>query len=362
MKILAISDYRDTVSGKSEAAFLIGIHQSGAEVEVMTYPDCAFADEFRAAGIRIIEFHPRKKWSRGESDVIRKHLLEGKHDILHLFNSKAICTGLRAAKGLPVKVVLYRGYLGNIHWLNPWDYTKFLHPGVDGIMVIVPANEEYLKKQCVLVKPEIRTIPKGHRMEWYENVQPLPRSELSVPESAFLISTVANTRRMKGTPYLIRAMALLPADAEIHLVLVGHGLDTAKVRRLVKNSPHPERIHFMGYRTDAWSIVKASDAFVLPSIYGEALTKSVVEAMALNIAPIITRIPGNSELVQHEKSGLTVPRKDPQALADAVMRYYHDQTLRESCGREARMRIQTEYHTEQTAKKLLAFYQFLLDK
>lgn len=362
MKILVISDYRDAVSAKSEVAFLIGIHQTGAEVEVMTPPDCTLSDEFRAAGIRVIEFHPQFKWSRGESAVIRKHLLEGKHDIVHLFNSKAICTGLRAAKGLPVKVVLYRGYVGNVHWLNLWNYTKFLHPRVDGIMVIAKAVEEHLLKHCLFVKPEIRTISKGHRLEWYDEVQPLPRAELSVPESAFLLSTVANTRRMKGTPYLIRAMALLPEEAEIHLVLVGNGLESGKVRKLMKHIPHPERIHFTGYRTDGWRIVKTSDAFVLPSIFGEAITKSAIEAMALGVAPIITRIPGNRDLVEHEKSGLTVPRKDPKALADAVMRYYHDQTLRQSCGREARMRIQTEYHTEQTAKKLLAFYQSLLDK
>ncbi|MCC5848358.1 MAG: glycosyltransferase family 4 protein [Verrucomicrobia bacterium] len=356
MKILVISDYRDAISAKSEVAFLIGIHKSGAEVEVMTYPDCLLSDEFRAAGIRVIEFHPRGKWSRDESEEIRKLLQEGKHDLLHLFNSKAICTGLRAADGLPVKVVLYRGYVGNVHCLNVWDYTKFLHPRVDGIMCIAKAVEEHLQKHCVFVKPMIRTISKGHRLEWYDDVRPLPREALSVPESAFLLSTVANTRRMKGMPYLIRAMLLLPEEANIHLVLVGKGLDSGEVRRLLKETPHPERIHFMGYRTDGWRIVKASDAFVLPSIYGEAITKSAIEAMSLGIAPIMTRIPGNRDLVRHEISGLMVPRKDPRALAEAIMRFYRDPELRARCGYEARERIRNEYHTEQTTEDLLKFY------
>lgn len=360
MKILVISDYRDSASAKSETSFLIGVHTLGIEVEVMTYPGCELTKDMRAAGINVIEFHPQSKWSRFESDRIRKTLIDGKHDILHLFNSKAICAGIRAAKRLPVKVVLYRGYVGNMNWWNPGDYTKFLHPRVDGIMCLAKAVEEHIQKQCVFVHPTLRTINKGHNLDWYDSVVPLPRQELGIPDEAFLLATVANTRRMKGTPYLIRAMAQLPPDLPIHLVLVGRGLDTPAVKKLLKNNPNRERIHFTGFRTDAWSIVKSAEAFVLPSLFGEAITKAAIEAMALGIAPILTDIPGNRELAQHEQSGLVVPRKNPEALRAAILRYYNEPDLRDRCGKAARERIHTRFHTDTTANELFQFYNDLV--
>lgn len=56
-------------------------------------------------------------------------------------------------------------------------------------------------------------------------------------------------------------------------------------------------------------MVKASDAFVLSSLYGEATTKAVIEAMSLGICPLITDIPGNKGLVIHEECGLVFLQK-----------------------------------------------------
>lgn len=360
MKILVVSDYRDALSAKSEAAFFTGIRGMGADVTVMTHPGCPFEEEFREAGVRVIDFHPASKWSRSESGRIRRELIEGGYDLLHLFNSKAICTGLRAAKRLPVKVVLYRGYVGNLNWWNPGDYLKFLHPRVDGILCAAPAGEEHIRRQCLFVHPMLRAIPKGHDVAWYDGVIPLPRKELNLPENAFLLVTVANARRMKGIRYLIEAMKRLPPERPVHLALVGSGLDSPSIRKRLINHPVRERVHFCGYRTDAWRILKSADALVLPSIYGEAITKAVIEAMAMRVPVILTDIPGNRGLIVHEKSGRVVPRKDPGALAGAIARYASGKDPLSEYAESAQERIRTRFTPKEAAANLFAFYSDLL--
>ena len=361
MKILVISDYRETVSVRPEAELFIGLKQAGAEVEIMTYPNAEYVEKFKAVGIRIIGFHPEKKLNKKEIKIIRQELINGQHDILHLFNSKAIINGIQAAKGLPVKVVLYRGYTGNIHWYDPTAYFKYLHPRVDKIWCIAESIEKYINRQLFFNKNKPITIHKGHDLNWYKNIEAIDRKKLNnIPADAFWIINVANNRRMKGTEYLLNAMQYLPADLPIHLLLVGKKLDHQKNKAIVNKSPHKNKIHFLGYRTDVLKIVKACDVFVLSSIFGEATTKAVIEAMSLGVAPVITDIPGNKGLVENEKCGLVVPPKNAKAIAEAILKLFNDRVLCAKYGQQAQAHIGDHFNIKTTVLEIKKLYESLL--
>lgn len=103
----------------------------------------------------------------------------------------------------------------------------------------------------------------------------------------------------------------------------------------------------------------ASNVFVLPSIYGESITKSVLEAMALGIAAIITDIPGNVELVESGASGLVVPAKNPKALADAILKLYQNPELCRQFGQKSKERIDTFLNSCLTIEKTAKMYKDL---
>jgi glycosyltransferase involved in cell wall biosynthesis len=361
LKVLVISNYRETVSVRPEAELFIGLKKAGVDVTIMTYGDAEYVKKFKAAGIRVIDFHPEKKLNRTEIKYIRTELIVGKYDVMHLFNSKAIINGIQAAKKLPVKVVLYRGYTGNIHWYDPTAYFKYLHPRVDAIFCIAKSIEEYIRRQSIFYgKNKPVTINKGHSQEWYKNIKPIKRSELkNIPADGFWITCVANNRPMKGIPYLMEAMNLIPAEYPIHLILIGNNMDNEKNMSIIKNKPSENKIHFIGYRTDVLNIVKASDAFVLASLFGEATTKAVIEAMSLGVAPIITDIPGNKGLVVDGECGYVVPPANPRALADAIIKLHGDQATYERFGEKAKKHIESHFNIETTIKKTKLFYEQL---
>jgi glycosyltransferase involved in cell wall biosynthesis len=360
IKLLAISNYRTTNTSRPEAEMLIGLAKEGAEVTVMTYGDSPYCERFRSVGINIIDFHPEKKYSLKTIRFIRQHLKEGKYNVMYLFNNKAIYSGVWAALGLPVKVVLYRGYSGNISWYDPTAYLKHLHPRVDYIICNSEGVAEIFQHLPFFDGKKAVTINKGHDLAWYEHVKPLSRAELGLKDTDFLVACVANVRRMKGIPYLMAAAQHIPAHYNIHILMVGKGMDTSAHKKILSKAPCPQNVHFLGFQKDPLGIVAASDAFILPSIKGESITKTVLEAMSLGIAPIITDIAGNRELVDHERNGLVVPKKNPEALAKAMMHLYDNRQLCGVYGQASKERIAHRLSNANTVAQTKAFFEKII--
>lgn len=355
-KILVISNYSGLNSSRPEAEIMIGLAKRGISITIMTPPEAEYVDRFKEAGIRVIGFQPKKKFDKIEIDFIRNELIAGEYNIIHLFNGKAIINGLKAAKGLPVKVILYRGYCGNIHWWDPTAYLKFLNSRADGIWCIAPAVERLINKNRIFSKKVAFTIAKGHHPNWYSNVEPKSLSEFNIPHDAFVATMVANARPMKGLKYFIKATYKIDHEIPLYILLIGNGLESAEIKMLVDKSPLKDRIIFTGYRSDSLGLVKSSDVFVLSSIYGEAICKSVIEAMSVGVAPIITDIPGNRGLVIDCESGLVIPRKNPNAIASAIERLYRNPDEKSRLANGAKNRISSHYHIDKSIEELEKYY------
>lgn len=364
INLLVISDYNATVSVRPEAEIVIQLHQTGNyNITVMTQTRAEYAKKFQQLGIKVVEFDPKKKFSWQYVKAIRKEMIEGKHHIAQLFNNRSMLNGLIAATGLQIKTVLYRGYTGNITWLDPFMYLKYLNPRVDRIICLVEAVRQiFLKNLPPWSRYKAVTIRKGHDVTWYDGVVAHSKASLGVPEDAFTIVCGATFRKMKGVKYLLKATHLLPQDSNIHLVLAGRGMEKPEFAKLIEESPMRDRIHVLGYRKDILEVVKAADVFVLASIKGEAITKAVIEAMSVEVCPLITDISGNVGLVEDGVSGLVVPSKDPQALAEKIIFLSKHPELAKQYGKAARLHIMKNFNTKDTARQYDALYHELYNE
>lgn len=363
IKILVISNYRNWNVMRPEAEIFIDLQKLGFEVEIMTYPDAEYIQRFESVGIKVHKFHPQKKRTTAQIQKIRQILIDGKHDILQLFNPAAMHNGIPAAVGLPVKIVLYSGYTSRV---SRWDLgmmRKYLHPRVDKIICLAESVKQGMEHVWFFDKSKLKTINKGHDLAWYADVQAADlQSEFGISPETFVAVHVSNTRKMKGTPYLLQASALLPREVNLKIIIVGSGFDHPKFEKYLDKNPNRDKLIFASYRNDSLSIVKSSDTFLLTSVKGEATTKSVIEAMSLGVTPIVTDIPGNVDLVLHEKQGLVVPSKNSQAVADALLRLYNDRKLLEIYGAASREHIRIAFSHERTVREYAAFYESLVQK
>jgi len=355
-KLLVISNYAITMHNvRPEAEMIIGLKQRGLEVEVMTPRNCAYAERMAGFGIPIHDYLPASKFSTAAARRVRQVLREGGHQLQYLFNNPAIVAGLRASRGLPVRNVTYRGQAGNVSRYDPSAYLTHLNPRVNRIVCVANAVRDSLR-------PELRdpakavTIYKGHDIAWYADVEALDRASLGLPPEAFVLACVATNRPRKGVPVLLEAIGQLPADTPVHLLLVGGGMDGPDVDELVRDNPRSDRIHRFGHRDDVLSLVATADAAVLPSLRREGLPKTVIEAMALGLPPIVTRTGGSPELVVAGESGWVVPPGEPAALAAAMQELAMDRERAKRMGAAARQRLIRDFSLQQSIEAHLRLF------
>jgi glycosyltransferase involved in cell wall biosynthesis len=294
--------------------------------------------------------------------ALRRELTAGRYDVLHSFGNRGLQNGIIALRGLPTRLVAYRGRVGNVSVLDPVSWMRYLSPRIDRLICVSDAVRDYflnLGPRFLRAPPEkyVR-IYKGHDLAWYRD-EPADLAACGIPRDAFVVASVANYRPHKGIDYLVGALAHLPAEWPIHLLLVGR-MDDSKLESLIRSLPAPERVHRIGFRADAPALAAASDVFVLPSTIPEGLPRSVIEAMAYARACIVTDFGGAAELVVDQISGLHVPPADSRAIAGAIAKLYADPDLRTRIGQAARQRIAADFNIETTIDQTLAVYRSLM--
>lgn len=343
-------------------ASFVGMHNAGIEITVVCPSDHPNNQTLRDAGVPTVDIRLPGNFDKAGIAALREELVRGRYHIMHTFNNKAVSNGLRACKGLPVKIVCYRGIVGAVGFLDPMSWMRYLNPRIDRIVCVADAIRRHFleMRPAFLRMPASRpvTIHKGHKLEWYD-ATPADLTAFGIPGGAFVVGCTANYRPRKGIDFLIDACEALPDDVPVHLLLVGH-MDAASLSRRIARSPIGERIHRVGFRTDAPALSAACDVFCLPSTKREGLARSVIEAMAYRVPPIVTDSGGSPELVVDGVSGYVVPPRDALAIANAIEKLYRDPALRRRMGDAARTRIATDFRNEETVRKTIALYRELV--
>jgi glycosyltransferase involved in cell wall biosynthesis len=116
----------------------------------------------------------------------------------------------------------------------------------------------------------------------------------------------------------------------LRLVLAGDGPDAQKLRALARDLGLDCRARFLGPqpRDTVFELLRAADAVVLSSKW-ENFPHVLVEALAVGTPVISTETGGVPEIVRDGVNGLLVPPEDPDALADAIRRYFDDDVLQD---------------------------------
>jgi glycosyltransferase involved in cell wall biosynthesis len=194
-------------------------------------------------------------------------------------------------------------------------------------------------------------------------VDPLTkRQELGIPEEAdYIIGTVARLCREKGVVYFLKAIpTILQEFPETYFLIVGDGEQLSEFKNLVSAMEIANKVKFVGNRSDVPEILKILDIFVFPSLW-EGLPIAPLEAMAAGVPVIATNVAGNREVVGgHEKSGLLVPAKDAQAIAEAVFCLRADNSLLVKLTQLARKKVIEKFTLGEMAEKTKQVYYSLI--
>jgi len=173
------------------------------------------------------------------------------------------------------------------------------------------------------------------------------RAELGVGAEAPLAGCVGRLAAMKGHEFLLRAWPLVRARLpSAMLIIVGEGEQKEALEKLSLELCLGGSVRFLGFRSDVAAILDAVDLLVLPSVRDEGCNNSLLEAMACGRAAVVTRCGGLPDMVVEGETGLVVPPRDRDSLADAVARLLERPEERARMGGAARRVVEERYSLE----------------
>ena len=190
--------------------------------------------------------------------------------------------------------------------------------------------------------------------EWAESRTEPRTAKFQIPNS-ILIGTIANFYPTKGLSYLIEAAAKLKTKHNFQIVIIGDGIERTYLESLITKYNLEENIILAGQIPEAAKYLKAFDIFVLPSIK-EGLPYAILEAMAAGLPIVATNVGGISEMITDNESGLLVPPKNPEALAEALKKLIDAPELRARLGQNAAATAAAKFSLKEMLKKTRQIY------
>jgi glycosyltransferase involved in cell wall biosynthesis len=164
------------------------------------------------------------------------------------------------------------------------------------------------------------------------------RAQLGAADDDVVVLTLSNYRTQKGYDTLFEAARhTLDAAPRVRFFAAGQGPRRDEVERWHASYAFGSAFTLLGYRDDTANLLAAADVFVQAST-SEGLPVAVMEALALGVPVVATRVGGVPEIVRTGVEGLLVPASDPTALADALLRLVTDPVLRETMSAAAAKR------------------------
>lgn len=328
------------------------------EVHVGCFHEGVRADELRKASVRILRLPVRSfmkpsalrgAWQLGR--YLRRHRIR----IVHTFDYPLNCFGVPVARAFRVPAVLssQRAH----RQLTPGTYLKILRFTdriVDGIVV----NSESVRREMIAAEH----VPSQRLHLCYNGIDtcvfnPRERQRVHSLEGAPLVIGVACVLRPeKDLPTLLRAFSQVAAEhPAVRLAVIGSGPELPKLQQLATELQISERCLFQPAVADVAPWLRSIDIFVLPSL-SEALSNSLMEAMACGCACVASNTGGNPELVTAGETGLLFEPGNAADLTEKLLALATNPMLRNDLAALAARRIQQSFSLQASAARMAEIY------
>lgn len=272
---------------------------------------------------------------------------------------------------------LLNPYVWGLTALRPWVkhfYTD--HNSREGSAVRAPGWKASLKRlilkrysqvwcvsrfiqECGAIEGTWRRTQCSMHFVNTDRFQPDPAARAELREKhgvadRFVITIVAQMMPYKGIDLALRALSRLPESAVLWLVGGGTFLD--EFRLLADALQVRDRVCFWGVQRNVEPFMQASDLFALPSRWQEAAGLSLLEAQAVGVPVVATRIGGIPEYVEDGQTGLLFSPENVDELTAHLRTLMLDTERRSRMGQAARELALKRFAPECQVDSWLDFY------
>lgn len=325
------------------------------------------------AGIVVEEFPVRGKlfYPRSIREILRlaRFMRRERVQIVHTQDLYSHLVGIPAALIARVPVVITnRLDLG--HTMKQWHRRalKLLSFAITRVMANSEGVRTMLIEEEKIDPAKIELIYNGVNLDQFQipskEKGPVPPvRDLPLEPGDRPIVVVANLWPVKGHEFLFEAAVRVTAYyPTAKFVLVGTGaarraILEARARELAID----KQVLFLGPRQDVPQILPQMEISVLPSL-AEGFSNAILESMAAGLPMVATDVGGNREAIVEGETGFLVPPRDPETLADRILRLLGDRERGQRMGKAGRERIETTFSLQRMVTETEHFYERLLEE
>jgi glycosyltransferase involved in cell wall biosynthesis len=362
-RILFMIDYATSAGGAERLAVGLATHLPQDRFEpwmcVTRSADPVATQALAAAGVRHMTLGRRAKWDVHRLRMLVRLMNTQRFDVLHThkFGSNLWGSVIGSACRIPAIVAHEHSwsYQGNAP--RAWIDGKVIGRLATRFVAVSSADAQRMVSLEKVSPEKVVVIPNGYVPSSAHSDHDV-RAELGLAASAPVIAVAAVLRPEKRIDLLLDAHARVRAAVpNAQLVIAGNGGCRRGLEQRARSLGLAGAVHFLGARADVDNVLRAADVGALSSDR-EGSPLLVFECMANGTPLVATAVGGVPDVVEHGRTGLLVPRRDPDALANGLISLLTDPGRRAAmaaAGREALSR----YTIDATAARFAALYDTL---
>ena len=234
--------------------------------------------------------------------------------------------------------------------------NRIITPGDAAVISVCRQGAEILRRNGVCpdrIRVICNGVPAGPRPE----KQNVIREEYGLPSDCFIFISLARYVPEKGLFTLLDAAALLREMTALPftVLIAGDGVEYEAVGRRIEELGLEKTVIRAGYRTDTEALLRSADAYVSSALCNEAMSFSILEAMACGLPLAVTDVGAGADLA--EGCGFVSRPGDPAGLAESMAALLTRPEERSALGDAAYKRSVEEFDLEKQADALFTLYE-----
>lgn len=364
MRVLFLANHFNTGGISSYLLTLSrGLMAQGHEVFALTSGG-NLVEKFESAGGKHFDFGFRVK-SDGDPRIYfslphAKTFARLKIDIIHSNTRATQVMGCSYSRRLGVP------YVSTCHgFFKPKLFRRLFPCWGKRVIAISGPVKEHLVRDFHVDPFKVELIPNGIDLAEFsiptQEAKEAKRRQHNISGGP-VVGIIARLSDVKGHVHLIRAFKdVLRKFPLAKLLIVGEGPEEEKLRRSVSELQLSSSVVFFKIIDRTAEVLPLFDIFVMPSLQ-EGLGLSVMEAQAMGLPVVASRVGGLPDLIENNHTGVLVEPQDPQALAQAIISVLENPVKSWNMGRSARIFIEHHYSAPQMTQRTSELYEGLIKK
>ena len=374
MKILIVSDAQSVHTQRWTSA----LKEKG--VDVILYTIKPVSDDFyssRNIKCHFFDLFDFKREKKGKLYAVKRHLMavshlkqvlkEEKPDILH--------SHFVTSYSLIAALAGYRPFI-----VSAWGSDSYIYPKKSPLnraivkFILSCANKilstsNVMARECTkYTSKPIEITPFGVDTELFNRSEDKSGNSNDIDKQfkpqKFVIGSVKTLAENYGTEYLIRAFKIVVDRnpmIDCSLELVGKGPDEERLKLIAKELGISDKVHFRGFINQK-DLPEVFSGFNIACYLSnsESFGVSAIEAMSCKCPVVASDADGFTEVIEDGATGIIVPKRNPQATADAIQKFVDNPELIKTMGEAGRNRVCSMYQWDGNVNTMISIYKSAL--